>query len=115
VSRPPQVHLQTALRNLRATLESDERIVSIPFKAAVDVDDYLKDAEIQAERLAQFVELSVKAFEALEGLLANWPTTEAAILYEPHENRPTLMKEAALKQAVEALKKYGERDVDFTW
>ncbi len=97
MSRPPQVHLTTALYNLRATLEGDERVVSIPFKVAVDVDDYLKDAEVQAERLAKFAELSVKAFEALEGLLANWPTTEAVTLYAPLDGVPVLMKDAALR------------------
>ena len=113
MSRPPQVHLQTALQNIELSLKN--RRVRMPYSFAVDIAKDLEDATVQADRLAKFAELSVQAFDALEGLLANWPTTEAATLYEPQGGETVLMKDEALKGAAAALKQYRERQCDFVW
>lgn len=113
MSRPPQVHLQTALRGIEQSLKND--CVRMPYAIAVDVAKDLEDAIFQADRLAAFAALSVQAFEALEGLLANWPTTEAAALYEPRDGETVLMKDEALKRAAAALKQYRKRQCDFVW
>lgn len=113
MSRPPQAHLESALLNIDLGLK-DER-VRMPYGIAVGVAKDLEDATVQAERLAKFAELSVRAFAALEGLLANWPTTEAATLYEPRDGETVLMKDEALKRAAAILKQYRERPCDFVW
>lgn len=113
MSRPPQFHLAEALRNIDSALRHED--VRMPYVVAADLVRDLKDAEAMTERLSAFAELSVKAFEALEGLLANWPTTDAVGHYTPDPHATVLMKDEALKRAAEALAKYRDRQSDFVW
>ena len=112
MSRPPQVHLETALNNIGAALRGEG--VTMPYSVAVGIDGDLEDAIVQAARLSKFAFAMADAMDAVEGLLANWPTTDVVGLYEP-SGQPVLMTDAALRKAADALKRYQEIGADFAW
>ena len=111
MSRPTQEKLKEALSNIMSACEQ----LTMPFNIAVGLGQDFRYAERAAEDLNKFVKLSNSAFEALEGLLANWPTTDAALKYQPDPHRPVLMKDKAIDQAADVLKKYREIEGEFTW
>lgn len=113
MSRPTQQKLEQSLTDISDALEGKR--VRLPYATALIIGDEIRYARKAADDLSKFVALSNSAFEALEGLLANWPTTEQFLHYEPEAHRPVLMKDKALEQAADALRKYREIEGDFGW
>jgi len=112
MSRPTQEKLADALRQIEDGLNNKR--VQMPFRIADDIGRELRWAHKSASDVAAFVALSNRAFEALEGLLANWPSTDAAGKYVP-SHAPVMMKDKAIDEAVKALAEYRECEGDFTW
>ena len=114
---------QAALREIAVASTSFRTIsdclgnkrVRMPFSVAVEIGSELRYAAKACDDIAKFVALSNKAFEALEGLVANWPTTDIATKYEPDVHRSVMMKDKAIDEAIAALKEYREVDGAFTW
>lgn len=113
MSRPTQEKMSTLLREIEDLMRSKR--VKFPYDTAVEIGSKMDAANHFANEIARFVENANRAFEALEGLLANWPTTNAALTYEPEPHRPVLMTDKAIEQAADVLKKYREIEGDFTW
>lgn len=72
---------------------------SMPYGTAVEISGHLDSLEylakcIQNDRAAEIKEI----VDVVEGLLANWPHTEASAHYKP-SGAPVLMKDEALKRA----------------
>jgi hypothetical protein len=114
MSRPTQAKLEAALRDIEMMLERDDSPVTMPYRMAIDLSVDMRAAQKHAEALSTFVTLSNKAFEAMEGLLANWPDTSVVGKYEPGSTA-VLMKDQAIEQAAAALKAYRDVAGDFTW
>lgn len=114
MSRPTQEKLAAALRDIESMLEREESPVVMPYRVAIELGDELRAAQKHADELSKFVALSHKAFEALDGLLANWPDTSVVGKYELNHG-PVLLKDKAIDQAVVSLKAYREIEGDFAW